>query len=400
MRSLSRLAIQLALASPALAQSTWYVDASNAPPGSGTRADPYTSIQQAIDAPSTVRGDTIRVSPGLYVENVDFGAKRLILESTHGPLVTEIRAAGPGHVVAMSPVLPLSGEIHRFEGFTVSGGLGPTDVGILVPAEAFVFVRRSIVRDCAGVGVKNEYDLDIQRTTIFGNGLGFWNAPNGVLWNPRHLIVWGNTIETDIAGYFGGSPIEHSILPSPCAACGTNTFYADPRFWDEGARDLHLRPGSPAILPGTEMGALPYDPSYAPEPANHCSAAPNSAGAGARISSSGSPSIAAASFRLHASGAPPNQFGLFLYAAGQAQVPFGDGFRCVTNPIFRLRPALSADGTGAFSRPLDFSAPPASSGPSQISPGSTWNFQLWYRDPAAGGSGFNLSDGLRAHFVP
>src|SRR5690606_30978136 len=131
--------------------------------------------------------------------------------------------------------------------FTISGGMGPADAGILVPSDAFAFVRYVIVRDCVGVGVKNEYDLVLQHATIVGNGLGFWNAPGGVLWQTRHLIVWGNTIEADVAGYFGGDPITHSILPTPCAACEHSTFYADPLFWDEGARDLRLRPGSPAI---------------------------------------------------------------------------------------------------------------------------------------------------------
>ena len=34
-----------------------------------------------------------------------------------------------------------------------------------------------------------------------------------------------------------------------------------------------------------------------------------------------------------------------------------------------------------------------------ITAGSTWNFQLWYRDPAAGGAGSNLSNGLQVVFA-
>ena len=33
-------------------------------------------------------------------------------------------------------------------------------------------------------------------------------------------------------------------------------------------------------------------------------------------------------------------------------------------------------------------------------PGATWNFQRWSRDPAAGGSAFNLSNGLSITFAP
>jgi hypothetical protein len=36
----------------------------------------------------------------------------------------------------------------------------------------------------------------------------------------------------------------------------------------------------------------------------------------------------------------------------------------------------------------------------QITAGSTWNFQFWFRDPVAGGASFNLSDGLGVTFCP
>jgi hypothetical protein len=37
---------------------------------------------------------------------------------------------------------------------------------------------------------------------------------------------------------------------------------------------------------------------------------------------------------------------------------------------------------------------------STITPFTVWNFQAWFRDPAAGGSSFNLSDGLEILFLP
>jgi formylglycine-generating enzyme required for sulfatase activity len=46
----------------------------------------------------------------------------------------------------------------------------------------------------------------------------------------------------------------------------------------------------------------------------------------------------------------------------------------------------------------DLTAPPQPTG--LIVNGSTWNFQAWYRDPAALGSGFNLSDGYEIAFAP
>ncbi len=136
-------------------------------------------------------------------------------------------------------------------------------------------------------------------------------------------------------------------------------------------------------------------------PAVHCVAAPNSAGPGAHIGSSGSQSVSANTFTLSVQGAPPNVLGLFIYARYEAQVPFGDGFLCLqggTTGVFRLLPALSTGSLGAAARLLDFTQPPVSSGPGAITPGSTWDFQFWYRDPAAGGSSFNLSDAMAASF--
>ena len=139
-------------------------------------------------------------------------------------------------------------------------------------------------------------------------------------------------------------------------------------------------------------------------PFNVCSTAPNSVGAGATIGFSGSTSVAQDDFTLSVSGALPGGTGLFYYGPQTIQAPFGDGFRCVGSGsvgTFRLRPPVTANGSGDGSYSVDYASPPAGSGPGALVPGSTWTFQFWYRDPMGpGGSGFNLSDGLRASFCP
>lgn len=138
--------------------------------------------------------------------------------------------------------------------------------------------------------------------------------------------------------------------------------------------------------------------------ASFCATAPNSAGPGATLSHTGSTSIAANDLTLVSTGAPANQFGVFFYGPLQTQVPYGDGNLCVhpgTVGVFRLLPLVSANGAGTTTKLVDFTQPPASSGPGVILPGSTWHFQHWFRDTfGPGGTGFNLTDGLSATFCP
>ena len=94
----------------------------------------------------------------------------------------------------------------------------------------------------------------------------------------------------------------------------------------------------------------------------------------------------------------PLQNGLFYYGQDQLQQPFGNGTRCVSGPqVFRLG-VETADFFGLLSHSLDNTAPPGPTG--QILAGSTWHFQAWFRDPAAGGAAFDLSDGYTVTFVP
>jgi hypothetical protein len=133
---------------------------------------------------------------------------------------------------------------------------------------------------------------------------------------------------------------------------------------------------------------------------NYCSSLPNSTGLVASISYTGSPFIAVNDLSLVASDCPPLQFGVFYYGAAQLNQSFGDGIRCVGPGgagLYRLPPTfIGANGVAV--RALDYSYAPSPGG--ILAAGATWYFQFWYRDPAGGPVGFNLSDGLSVTFCP
>lgn len=126
---------------------------------------------------------------------------------------------------------------------------------------------------------------------------------------------------------------------------------------------------------------------------SYCVGAPNSVGSGASIEFFGNVSVLDNAFTLRTLGAPPSVSGLFLQGTNRVQTPLGSGFRCVGGSVFRLQPLIQTDVIGGAFRILDLTAP--SQAAAQILPGSSWNFQLWYRD----GSTANLTDGLGVTFT-
>jgi len=133
-----------------------------------------------------------------------------------------------------------------------------------------------------------------------------------------------------------------------------------------------------------------------PPPTNYCTGALNSSGTNAVMGSFGSQSVSANGFNLTCDQAVPNITGLFFFGPNQISIPFGDGFQCVGGGITRMPPVSFTDLFGSTQKSVDFTSAPGNT----ITPGSTWNFQYWYRDTMAGMSGFNTSDGLNVEFCP
>jgi hypothetical protein len=109
---------------------------------------------------------------------------------------------------------------------------------------------------------------------------------------------------------------------------------------------------------------------------------------------SGTTSISSNDLVLKVTGAIPGQFGLFFLGDMRTFLPVADGMRCVGGNLARL-PALGLDGLGGAQFPLDLAALPSGT---LLSPGTTLDFQFWYRAPQAGGAGSNFSDALEVRF--
>jgi len=127
-----------------------------------------------------------------------------------------------------------------------------------------------------------------------------------------------------------------------------------------------------------------------PTPTTYCVTSPNSVGGGTVMGSTGTGNLILNNLRIFAYNSPPNTTGQFFYGPTQIQVPFGNGFRCVGGSIFRLGAPQQTDSFGDTNRVVDWNNVPSG----QPSSGQNWNFQFWYRNPAAGGAGFNLSNAL------
>ncbi|MFT7670124.1 MAG: polyhydroxybutyrate depolymerase [Planctomycetota bacterium] len=133
----------------------------------------------------------------------------------------------------------------------------------------------------------------------------------------------------------------------------------------------------------------------------YCTPNANSSGAASRISAAGSLSVGNNDLVLSAASVPANVNGIFFYGPMTNSVPLGNGVLCIAPGggvgLFRL-PLVNSGASSLLQVQPDLLNPPTQGG--LIQPGDTWKFQAWFRDSAAGGAMFNLSDALSLSFEP
>ena len=200
--------------------------------------------------------------------------------------------------------------------------------------------------------------------------------------------------DTKIAAYDGAGCPAASPLACNDDSCGTASQIS---FAVVSGNTYMLRIGAfPMATGGAGFFDLAIQGSGGCNDSIFCLNPPNSSGGPATLAWSGSCAVSDNNFSLEMAGGPANKPGLFIYGAGQAATPLGNGILCIASPIIRLNPPVFMDGAGAASRSVDLANPPTGSG--AITAGSTWHFQMWLRDPDGGGAGFTFTDGLALTF--
>ena len=402
----------LILAGAAQAQTTWYVDVNATPPGSGTLANPYASIQYAHNQPTTVDFDTILVAPGEYHENLLL-TKQLVVRASGGPEVTKLMPAVPGTILRMSAPLSVP-DVLQVVGFTITGLIGPANAVAVESSEGTL--QRCIIRGNRGAGfygARVGWDLQLIDCTVVDNDYGiecsFFIA---ALWL-KNSIVWGNGTNVLSLGQPAVMDVRYSAGgPFPYSSSTTN-HVGDPGMWDVTGGDYHLRPGSvcidsgdPALLDPdgsrSDIGYFTYDPLYALV-SRYCTGKLNSHGCMPKIAGSGLPSITSPNpFMVTATLVLPGRPSLLLYGFSPNAAPFQGGYLCVSTSIHRVGVQISA-GTGACGGTCayDFNQRVQSGADPALQPGVLAYAQWWQRDPAdPAGFGSGLTNALRFGIAP
>jgi hypothetical protein len=128
----------------------------------------------------------------------------------------------------------------------------------------------------------------------------------------------------------------------------------------------------------------------------------NNTGLGGLLSGARTTSVATDDLEMAATQLPPFSIGLLFMGPAQMNTPFGDGRLCVGPTIYRLQ-ISPADVVGnALFGPGFVAMSNGIGGAAVITAGSTFNFQVWYRDaaPYCTSATNNLTNGLSVVFSP
>ena len=137
----------------------------------------------------------------------------------------------------------------------------------------------------------------------------------------------------------------------------------------------------------------------------YCMANPNSTGAPAEISATGSTAVLQNDVTLACTQMTTLSFGFFLTSRTQGFVPNpagSNGNLCLAGSIGRYVASgqIQNSGTmGQMSLQIDLTQHPTPSGLVAVQPGETWNFTTWFREGGPVGPSSNFSNGYEITFL-
>jgi hypothetical protein len=242
--------------------TTWHVDGSASAFGDGSSWDtPLETMQEGIDAASD--GDTVLVAPGIYVENINFDGKNIVLRSSDlaaslSVSSTVIDGNQSGSVVTFSGK---EDETCLLSGFTIRNGNAESGGGIFGQGLGIEWTQARIENNViTGNSAQNGGGLSkcagpILNNTICGNQAEQGSATyycGGVV---RNCVIWGNT---------GGDQFYRASIPAySCVeggARGEGNTASCPNFVDEANSDYHLQSWSPCIDAGDRASLFSEEP--------------------------------------------------------------------------------------------------------------------------------------------
>lgn len=398
----------VAFARVATAQSIWYVDAAALPPGNGTLASPYASIQYAHDRATTLAGHTLLVAPGTYGERLVL-TKRITVKSSGGPLVTSLLPTTAGSVVKLNTTIDHFTELV-LEGFTIHKR--PGEGGICVEGSSGTLRGCLVLGNGLSAGCITNYDLAVESCVVTGHSVGMRSAYVNFIY-PKNTIVVGNTaFDVDI---LNNDTSKYCCYGTGSFAATPGLVTAPPQWRDPAGHDFHLLATSPCIDAGdpnlpldpdgsrADIGPIAFDSSYVPF-ASYCTAKTNSLGCVPAISASGTASATASTpFTITCAQELNHRPGLLFYGANPMLKAYQGGWLCVQAPTRRTGLLDSGGNPGADDCSgtfvFDFNAHIRSAGDVSLVPGAVVHVQFWSRDPGASAN-TNRSDALRFTIAP
>ena len=174
----------------------------------------YPTIQEAIDVAK--QNDSIFVSPGRYIENINFKGKNVKVRSTEGISNTVIDGDGKGSTVTFNGG---ESETTILDGFTIING---SKSGILCDSSSSPTLQNLRITNShssygGGIGCLNNSSPFINNVTLIGNnasyggGIYCWNNSSPHL---RNVRITGNfaTVGGGLSCSSSSNPLLENVL--------------------------------------------------------------------------------------------------------------------------------------------------------------------------------------------